>query len=153
MVEQPPLRRAAQADAASVRALTRAAYAKWIALINREPLPMTADYDRAVAAHLIDLWEEGGELLALIEVIPAEDHLLIENIAVRPDQQGRGIGGRLLDHAEGLARSLGLDEIRLYTNAAFAGNLAFYARRGYQEYRRSTVIPGSITVYMKKKIP
>ena len=136
-----------------MRALTRAAYAKWIALINREPLPMTADYDRAVAAHLIDLWEEGGELLALIEVIPAEDHLLIENIAVRPDQQGRGIGGRLLDHAEGLARSLGLDEIRLYTNAAFAGNLAFYARRGYQEYRRSTVIPGSITVYMKKKIP
>ena len=153
MVEQPPLRRAAQADAASVRALTREAYAKWIALINREPLPMTADYDRAVAAHLIDLWEEGGELLALIEVIPAEDHLLIENIAVRPDQQGRGIGGRLLDHAEGLARSLRLDEIRLYTNAAFAGNLAFYARRGYQEYRRSTVIPGSITVYMKKKIP
>ena len=153
MVEQPPLRRAAQADAASVRAQTRAAYAKWIALINREPLPMTADYDRAVAAHLIDLWEEGGELLALIEVIPAEDHLLIENIAVRPDQQGRGIGGRLLDHAEGLARSLRLDEIRLYTNAAFAGNLAFYARRGYQEYRRSTVIPGSITVYMKKKIP
>src|SRR5882724_5047913 len=120
VIEQPPLRRAAQADAASVRALTRAAYAKWIALINREPLPMTADYDRAVAQHLIDLWEEGGELLALIEVIPAEDHLLIENIAVRPDQQGRGIGGRLLDHAEGLARSLGLHEMRLYTNAAFA---------------------------------
>jgi len=30
-------------------------------------------------------------LLGLIEVIPAEDHLLIENVAVRPDQQGKGL--------------------------------------------------------------
>ena len=151
-MEQPPLRRAVPGDAAAVQALTRDAYAKWVPLISREPLPMTADYDRAVREHLIDLWEEGGELLALIEVIPAEDHLLIENVAVRPDQQGRGIGDRLLRHAEALARSLGVDEVRLYTNAAFAENLAFYARRGYQEYRRATVIPGSVTVYMKKKI-
>jgi ribosomal protein S18 acetylase RimI-like enzyme len=55
-------------------------------------------------------------------------------------------------HAEALARSLGLDEVRLYTNAAFAANLAFYARRGYREYRRATVIPGSVVVYMKKKV-
>jgi ribosomal protein S18 acetylase RimI-like enzyme len=113
---------------------------------------MTADYDRAVTEHIIDLWEEDGQLLALIEVIPAADHLLIENIAVRPDQQGKGVGDRLLLHAEGLARAMGLDEIRLYTNAAFAPNLAFYSRRGYQEYRRGSVLPGSVTVYMRKKI-
>ena len=152
MTEQLPLRRAVPGDAAAVRALTRDAYAKWVPLINREPLPMTADYDRAVKEHRIDLWEEGGELLALIETIPAEDHLLIENVAVRPDRQGRGIGDRLMRHAEALARSLGFDEVRLYTNAAFAENLAFYARRGYQEYRRATVIPGSVVVHMKKTI-
>jgi hypothetical protein len=38
-------------DAARVRDLTRAAYAKWVALIGREPLPMQADYQRAVAEH------------------------------------------------------------------------------------------------------
>jgi GNAT superfamily N-acetyltransferase len=146
------LRRATAADAANVRALTRAAYAKWVPLIGREPLPMTADYDRAVADHIIDLWEEGGELLALIEVVPASDHLLIVNLAVRPDQQGKGLGDRLLHHAEGLARSLGFDEIQLYTNAAFVSNLAFYARRGYQEYRRGTVLPGSIAIFMRKRL-
>lgn len=41
------LRRATAADAANVRALARAAYAKWVPLIGREPIPMTADYDRA----------------------------------------------------------------------------------------------------------
>jgi GNAT superfamily N-acetyltransferase len=112
---------------------------------------MTADYARAVAEHIIDLWEEDRQLLALIEVFPAAGHLLIENIAVRPDQQGRGIGGQLLLHAEGLTRSMGLDEIRLYTNAAFASNLAFYSRRGYQEYRRGMLVPGSVTVYMRKR--
>ena len=63
------LRRATSADVANVRALTRSAYAKWVPLIGREPTPMTADYDRAVQDHIIDLWEEGGRLLALIELI------------------------------------------------------------------------------------
>ena len=146
------VRRATAADVANVRALTRSAYAKWVSLIGREPMPMTADYDRAVAEHIIDLWEEDGQLLALIETIPRSDHLLIENIAVRPDQQGKGLGDKLLHHAEGLARSLGFDELQLYTNAAFASNLAFYSRRGYEEYRRGTMVPGSVTVFMRKRI-
>ena len=49
-------------------------------------------------------------------------------------------------------RDLGRDEVRLYTNAAFASNLAFYARRGYQEYRRGSLLPGSITIFMRKTI-
>jgi len=147
-----PLRRATAADAANVRALTRAAYAKWVPLIGREPIPMTADYDRAVVDHIIDLWEDRGELLALIEAIRASDHLSIENIAVRPDQQGNGLGSKLLDHAERFAISLGLDEIRLYTNAAFASNLSFYSRRGYQEYQRGSLLPGSVTIFMRKRV-
>jgi GNAT superfamily N-acetyltransferase len=147
------LRRASAADVVNVRTLTRSAYAKWVPLIGREPLPMTADYDRAVADHIIDLWEEGEQLLALIEVIPASDHLLIENIAVRPDQQGKGLGDKLLHHAEGLGRSLRFNEIQLCTNAAFASNLSFYSRRGYREYRRrGTVVQGSVTVFMRKQI-
>jgi hypothetical protein len=54
-------------------------------------MPVTADYGRAVTEHIIDLVEQRGELLALIEMVPARDHLLIENIAVRPDQQRRGV--------------------------------------------------------------
>jgi GNAT superfamily N-acetyltransferase len=146
------LRRATAADAANVRALTRSAYTKWVPLIGREPIPMTADYDRAVADHIIDLWEERGQLLALIEVVRGSDHLSIENIAVRPDQQGKGLGSKLLDHAERLALSFGLDELRLYTNAAFASNLSFYSRRGYQEYQRGSLLAGSVTIFMRKRI-
>src|SRR5438128_8341910 len=102
------LRRAVANDAAAVRALTREAYAKWVPLIGREPLPMRADYNVAVRDHIIDLLCVGDRLAALIEAIPAADHLLVENVAVLPAFQGRGFGRRLMVHAETLARSLAL---------------------------------------------
>ncbi|HEU0081638.1 MAG TPA: GNAT family N-acetyltransferase [Bradyrhizobium sp.] len=143
-------RRATAADAAAIRELSRAAYAGWAPVIGREPRPMTADYDRAVIEHSIDLLEEQGTLMALIETVTEADHLLIENIAVRPDQQGRGLGDLLLRHAEQLALAQGFSETRLYTNAAFASNLAFYAKRGYEEYRRTAIAPGGVAVFMRK---
>jgi len=152
MPELLSLRRAKPRDASAIRNLSRACYAKWIPLIGREPLPMTADYERAVMDHIIDLYEDGAGLLALIEMIPRTDHLLIENIAVRPDQQGKGLGDGLLRHAEAVALSLSLAEMQLYTNAAFTSNLDFYSKRGYREYRRGTVVPGSITVFMSKRL-
>ncbi len=145
-------RRATAGDAARMRALTRAAYAKWVPLIGREPLPMTADAALAIAAHLVDLCEAEGRLLGLVETIPYPDHLLIENLAVAPEEQGRGLGGRLLRHAEALAGQLGLAEVRLYTNAAFAANLAFYAHRGYREFRREVMVAGSLAVHMRKTL-
>jgi GNAT superfamily N-acetyltransferase len=144
-----PLRRAGPADASSIRALTRRAYAKWVPLIGREPLPMTADYERAVVNHMIDLLEVEETLLALIETIAAEDHLLIENLAVHPDQQGKGLGEHLLGHARSLAQELGYHEIRLYTNAAFAANIAFYSKRGFSEYAREAFPQGGEVIHMR----
>jgi N-acetylglutamate synthase-like GNAT family acetyltransferase len=147
------LRRAEPADASAIRELSRAAYAKWVPVIGGEPLPMTADYNQAVRRHIIDLHEEGGELLALIEMVVETGHLLIENIAVRPDKQGKGIGDRLLRHAEAVAASMNIREIQLYTNAAFVSNIDFYSKRGYQEYDRRTMPSGRTAVFMRKTLP
>jgi GNAT superfamily N-acetyltransferase len=143
-------RRACPDDAARVRDLTRAAYAKWVALIGREPFPMKVDYDRAVRDHVVDLHEEDGELIALVEMIRHGDHLLVENLAVRPDRHGRGLGDALLSHAESVARTFGYAEIRLDTNAAFASNIAFYGRRGFTEFAREPIEEGGELVCMKK---
>jgi ribosomal protein S18 acetylase RimI-like enzyme len=146
------LRRAAAADAAAVRALTREAYAKWVPLIGREPKPMQADYEHAVEAHRIDLALLGGVLVGLIETIDQPDHLLIENVAVAPAFQGRGLGKRLMAHAEQLAAAQDHAEIRLYTNARFAENVALYRRLGYRVDREEAG-PLGVTVYMSKRLP
>jgi ribosomal protein S18 acetylase RimI-like enzyme len=145
------IRRATAADARAVRELTRSAYAKWVPVIGREPLPMAADYDVAVRDHLIDLLHVGGEIVALIEMIPAADHLLIENVAVAPAFQGRGYGRRLMAHAEQLAVSLGRTEMRLYTNKMFDTNVLLYRSLGYRVDREET-FSGGVVVYMSKAI-
>jgi len=145
------LRRAAAADAAAVQALTRQAYAKWVPLIGREPKPMQADYDRAVREHRIDLALLGGALAGLIETIDRPDHLLIENVAVAPAFQGRGVGRRLMAHAEQLAAEQGHAELRLYTNARFEENVALYRRLGYRVDREDEG-PLGVAVHMSKRI-
>ena len=144
--------RATTADAVAVRELTRAAYAKWVPVLGREPRPMTADYDAAVRDHLIDLLQVDGEVAALIEMAPKADHLLIVNVAVAPTYQGKGYGSALMAHAEEVARSLNLDEMRLYTNALFAENLRLYSRLGYRVDREEEHLQFGVAVHMSKRL-
>ena len=145
------LRLATLADAAAIRELTRTAYAKWVPLIGREPKPMTANYDEAVTRHRFDLLHIDGTLAALIETIREPDHLLVENVAVSPAFQGRGLGRKLMAHAETLARELGLDTIRLYTNQRFVENIELYRKLGYV-IDREEVVPVGVVTHMSKRL-
>ena len=145
------IHRATPADAPAVRQLVRAAYAKWVPIMGREPMPMLADYDLAVREHEVDLVYVGGQMVALIEVILHPDHLFIENLAVAPGHQGLGLGRRLLEHAEARAKALGLAEMRLLTAQEMAGNAAFYQSVGYR-VTRTEPFKGGFTVYMSKDL-
>jgi GNAT superfamily N-acetyltransferase len=145
-------RTAGPADAAAVDALTQSAYARWVPVLGRKPLPMTVDYGRAVAEHRIDILEIDGSLAALIEMAAEPDHLLIVNIAVSPDRQQQGLGTLLLTHAETIAAELGRPMLRLYTNRLMEANVAFYLRRGYVTDRIEERSPGWFTVHMSKSL-
>lgn len=146
------LRTAISADAGPIRELVRAAYAKWVPVIGREPRPMLADYDQAVREHRIDLLFLATRMVGLIETLLHDDHLWIENVAISPDEQGRGYGRRLLAHAEQLALTAGRHEIRLLTNAAFAANVQLYQRVGYAIVQ-SEPFMGGTTLHLRKPMP
>jgi ribosomal protein S18 acetylase RimI-like enzyme len=112
---------------------------------------MAANFELAITQHIIDLLVMGDEFVGLVEVIPHKQYLLIENLAVEPHHQGEGFGDLLLQHAETIARSHKLDEVRLYTNAAFVSNISFYGKRGYVEFAREPIPTGGIVVHMKKR--
>ena len=145
-------RQAGAEDASAITALVRSAYAKWVPLIGREPMPMRVDYAEALMRHRIDLLEADGVLVGLIETLQHPDHLWIENIAVHPDHQGRGHGHVLLAHAEQLARDANCTELRLLTNAAFASNVALYERSGYRIDRSEPFHLGGTTLYLSKTL-
>lgn len=144
------IRRATFADTCDVYELTQLAYARWRSVIGQKPLPMDDDYMDTMDTHIVELLEDDGVLCGVLELLEEEKYLLIENIAVHPNHQGKGCGRLLLEHAERCARELRFSEIRLYTNAAFTENLAFYAKNGYAELERSNLIRGNITVHMNK---
>lgn len=145
------LSRATPTDAPAVRALVRAAYAKWVPIFGREPTPMTADYDLAVREHEVELAYIGGELAAIIEMILHPDHLFIENIAVDPGHQGRGLGRYLMAHAEARGRALGLAQLRLLTGQVMKENIRLYTSLGFQ-IDRTEPFKGGFTVYMSKDL-
>ena len=77
-------------------------------------------------------------LASSIALVDAGDHLVVNNVAVAPAHQGRGLGRALLAFAEDEARRRGLAEVRLHTHVAMADNLVMYPRLGYTETGRAT---------------
>ncbi len=146
-----PMRTALVGDASVLRDVVRAAYAKWVPVLGREPLPMQADYDAAVQVHRFDVIEADGRIVALIETEVREGHYWIENVAVLPEMQGHGLGRRLLAHAETLARAAGLSEIRLLTNGKMVANRQLYVALGYIEDREEPYKGGS-GVHLSKRL-
>ena len=140
MPDQQPavtVRRATPDDVPALYVVVHDAYLLYVPRIGRMPAPMTADYSAAVQAGQAWVAEADGAIAGLLVLVVYPDYLLIENIAVQPSSQRRGIGSRLLELAEDEARANGLGEIRLYTNEGMTENLAFYPRHGYRETRRA----------------
>jgi ribosomal protein S18 acetylase RimI-like enzyme len=123
------------ADVSSVRDIVGRAYGVYVQRIGRRPTPMDDDYAQKVRQGHLFVADEDS-VIGLIVLIRESNHVLIENIAVEPRRQGRGIGRALLDYAETDARRRGLHVLRLYTNAAMTENLALYHHLGYQEDER-----------------
>jgi ribosomal protein S18 acetylase RimI-like enzyme len=131
------IRRAGPGDVAALGAIAAAAYEKYVPRIGRAPAPMTADYARPVRDGQAWAAVEDGQIAGFVILVARPGYLLLENVAVLPAAQGRGIGARLLALAEEHARDLGLGEIRLYTNEAMTENIGYYARHGYAETHRA----------------
>ncbi|RVU39833.1 GNAT family N-acetyltransferase [Hwanghaeella grinnelliae] len=132
------MRKAAAGDLDGIRACAAASYAMYIPRIGRKPAPMVADFDTHLARGELFVAESGGAVAGYVVQYRRGDHLHVENVAVDPVYQGRGIGRSLLDFAEQAALAQGLSAIELYTNAKMTENLALYPRLGYEETARGT---------------
>ena len=134
-----------------MQGLARGAYEGYVPRMGREPAPMQVDYVEVVARGHAWVAEKRGRILGLLVLEPADGYLLLDNVAVAPDSRGTGIGSQLLKLAEKEARSLGLAEVRLYTNEVMTENLDYYPRRGYLETHRA-VQDGYRRVFFAKVI-
>jgi GNAT superfamily N-acetyltransferase len=145
----PPLIRKARAeDVVRIGAIARAAYLKYLPRIGREPAPMVADFAAEIAADRVVVIGTAGAVDGYMIAWPENDSYFIDNIAVDPLQQGKGLGRQLMDHAVDEAKRHHLSAICLYTNEAMTENLSMYTHMGFVETHRA-MEKGFDRVYMR----
>ena len=145
------IRAAVAIDAEAVRDVVHAAYRHYIARIGKPPGPMLDDFSKRIADEQAWVLEDDGRIAGILVLEEGPQGLLLDNIAVLPDCQGRGIGRRLIEFAEAAARRRGFSEIHLYTHALMTENIALYRRVGFVETHRVSE-KGYDRVYMTKRL-
>jgi GNAT superfamily N-acetyltransferase len=146
------IRLAGPQDRGTVEVIVHEAYSVYIERIGRPPGPMLDDYTALIDGRAVNVLEApDGEIAAIIVLLPKADHLLLDNIAVRRDRQGQGLGRLLIAFAESEAHRLGFSELRLYTHQKMTENIALYTRLGFVETGRGQGA-GYDRVFMTKRL-
>ena len=145
------IRPAGIADLPAMTAIVVSAYRKYVERIGKAPGPMLDDYAAHVRGHTAWVIDGDGAVAGLVVLLPRPDHLLVDNVAVDPLRQGRGIGRALMAFAEREAARRGYAELRLYTHEKMSENLAMYPALGWQETGRGEEA-GYRRVFFRKSI-
>jgi ribosomal protein S18 acetylase RimI-like enzyme len=147
----PSIRPATITDLPAVEQIVRDAYDKYIARIGGKPGPLLDDYRQRVEAQAVSVLIDGGTIAGLVVLLPKDDHLLLDNVAIATNYQRKGLGRLLIGFAEREARRRGYREIRLYTHQKMYENIALYPRLGYQETGRGEEA-GFPRVFFRKRL-
>jgi ribosomal protein S18 acetylase RimI-like enzyme len=150
-VEEIRIRAATAADIPAIVDIVDRAYRHYIARIGKPPGPMLDDYLARVSEDAVWVLQDGPAIAGILVLLSAPEYLLLDNIAIAPERQGRGLGRRLLAFAEGEALRRGYREIRLYTHQTMIENQRLYASIGYEERGRGSEA-GYDRVFMRKPL-
>jgi len=123
-------------DLKNIQHCARKAYTKYIERMGREPAPMNADFAKQITLGQIHIALYESNFSGYIVFYREGDHLHLENVAVIPSYEGKGIGKSLINFAEQTARQEDLSAVELYTNEAMTENLIMYPKLGYIEVDR-----------------
>ena len=141
-------------DLAAIRSCAEAAYQIYVHKIGRKPAPMVADFEEAISKQIMfvaRLEHAPSNIVGFVVFYKRGDHMHLENVAVDPQTQGKGVGRALISLVEQSAQAEGCKAVELYTNEKMTGNLTLYPKLGYGEIERRQE-DGFNRVYFRKKI-
>jgi len=103
------------------------------------------------AARVSEVLQDGPLIAGILVLLSAPEYLLLDNIAIAPDRQSRGLGRRLLAFAESEALRRSHRETRLTTHQTMIENQRLYASIGYEETGRGSEA-GYDRVFVRKPL-
>ena len=142
------IRAATPSDAEGLARCMVSAYAGYQGRLGGARLP-PMDVDYAVEIQNYPTWVVvlAGSIVGGLIMTLESGEASIVNIAVDPQQQGKGIGAALMRFAESTAKNNNYSELHLATHVLLTENISLYQHFGWQETERD-----QNRVYMKKKL-
>lgn len=144
-------RRAFAKDVAAVTDCVCQAFIHYIPRIGKQPGPMLDDYQVLVGQGAVWVAVQQADISGVLVLSETDEGFCIETIAVHPRVQGFGVGGKLLTHAEIMAKQSGHSSIYLSTHRLMHESQAVYAHLGYVEFDRRTV-KGYDRIFVRKQL-
>ncbi len=146
----PLIRKASMSDLETVKSLTEACAKKMISngiYQWNDHYPSKEIFRKDIEEQVLYVWDDKNQIKGCIMFSPEKDkvynsakwltadhkNLYIHRLAVHPKFQKKGIGNKLMDFAESIAKKLNFISIRLDTFSQNKSNNKFYESRGYEK--------------------
>jgi GNAT superfamily N-acetyltransferase len=131
------IRRATIDDLAAIEHIVAEAFAAYVPRMGMRPAPMDDDHGARIAAGEVEVFVDAVGIAGVLVLVIGRDEAKLEIVAVAERVRGRGLGRRLVAHAEAVSRAAGCLRISLFTHETMTENRAIYPRLGYVETHRA----------------
>ena len=150
MTSEIRIKKASMQELDAISACAVDAYQLYVERIGKKPAPMIADFAKAITTQTVYV-ACSPHIIGFVVFFPRGDHMHIENIAIHPTAQGKGLGKRLISFVEQQAATMNIKAVELYTNEKMTENLSFYPKLGDREVKRKRE-DGFSRVYFRKEL-
>lgn len=130
------IRRAEAQDVGPLSDCIDAAYSIYASRITDLP-SVSEGTAQSIESSRVWVAETEDDIVGGIILVPHENFMLLENVAVRSDSSGMGIGAALIKQAETDCLEFGLHQLRLSTHRDMPENVRLYEHLGWRKSGRS----------------
>ena len=154
--KQPFIRLAMTTDVPAIKLIARKSFERYVPLIGKLPAPMNAYFSGHVlkgTVFIVQSEKKRGSVLGYAIVLHRDGEWLLDNIAVSPEAQGRGVGSALIAACKTFLQKRGVQRYHLHTDEAMEQNLTWNPEIGFVEMARRLEVGFSRIYFTKETVP
>ena len=128
--------------------IAQKAYEKYVERMGKEPAPMRPVIQKE---DVVFVCEDNKQVIAFAILVKINDQIILDNIAVDPPHQKKGIGNNFIKFIEEYLMEQKVNKYQLYTNEMMFENIDWYQKIGFKIFKKVTE-KGDNRIYFEKEL-